>query len=96
MKSDNKVIMENFRMRQNRQYLALAIALLLLVFSVLLYRRSDIFGEISKQTIFTAQIIIIAAFIVFSIVNWRCPACNRYLGADIYREICKKCGTRLR
>jgi len=96
MKREHKEIIKNFRALQSRQYFALAITLLLLVFLVFLYKRSDIFGEISHHTIFTVQIIVIAAFIVFSILNWRCPACRKYLGADINRDRCKKCGARLR
>jgi rRNA maturation endonuclease Nob1 len=40
--------------------------------------------------------VVIIAFIGFSAFNWRCPSCKRYLGADINRHMCKKCGTRLR
>lgn len=83
-------------MRQSRQLFAMAITLLLLIFLVLLYKRPDIFGEISKHSIFAAQLVLIAAFIGFSAVNWRCPACNKYLGSDINRRICRKCRTRLR
>jgi hypothetical protein len=96
MKRDNQQIMKDFQVRQNRQLLALAITLLLLLFFVLVYKHPDIFGEISKNTIFAAQILTIAAFIGFSAVNWRCPACNKYLGSDIHRRACRKCGTRLR
>lgn len=95
MEKDNKQIIKAFQVRQNRQYLALAVTLLLLVFLVFLHKRSDIFGEISRQIIFGAQLAVIVSFIVFSALNWRCPACNRYLGTDIYRHVCKKCGTRL-
>jgi Zn finger protein HypA/HybF involved in hydrogenase expression len=38
----------------------------------------------------------IASFLVFTSLNWRCPACNKNLGADIHRRVCKKCGSRLR
>jgi hypothetical protein len=96
MKRDDKQIMKEFQVRQNRQLLALAITLLLLLFFVLVFKHPDIFGVISKNTIFAAQILTIAAFIGFSVVNWRCPACNKYLGSDIHRRACSKCGTRLR
>ena len=95
MKKDHKQIAKEFRVRQSRQFFAMAITLLLLVLLVLLYKRSDLFGEISKQTIFTAQVVLIASFIGFSVANWRCPACNKYLGSDINRRICRKCRTRL-
>lgn len=94
MKKDQQIF-EEFRVKKNRQYLAIAITLLLLVLCILVYKRSDIFGQVSKNTIFSAQIIIIALFIVFSIINWRCPHCNRYLGHDIGRRRCNKCGKKL-
>lgn len=95
-KIDNKQIMRDFRLRQSRQFLAIAATLLLLLFLSLLYKRSDIIGELSKNTIFAAQIVLIAAFIGFSAFNWRCPSCKKYLGKDINRRKCKQCGTILR
>ena len=94
-KKDHQQITKDFRVRQSRQLFAMAITLLLLIFLVLLYKRPDLFGEISKPSIFAAQVVLIAAFIGFSAANWRCPACNKYLGTDINRRICRKCRTRL-
>jgi hypothetical protein len=94
-KRDNKQIVQNFKLRQSRQFFAIAATLLLLLFLTLLYKRSDLFGELSKDTIFTAQILCIALFIGFSAINWRCPSCDKYLGSNINRRICKKCGARL-
>lgn len=88
--------MQDFRLRQSRQLLAMALTLFLLLFLVLIYKRTDIFGEFSRNDIFAWQIILIAVFIGFSVFNWRCPSCNKYLGSDINRRICKKCGIRLR
>lgn len=94
--SDNEQIIRNFRVRQTRQYLGIAVTLVLLVSLVLVYRRPDIFGEISKRIILFAQMICIVAFVVFSSLNWRCPACNRYLGNDIARLSCRRCGARFK
>lgn len=94
-KKENNQIMRDFRSRLNRQLLAMALTMFLILFLVLIYKRSDIFGEFSKNSIFTSQIILIAVFIWFSVINWRCPSCNKYLGSGINRRICKKCGIRL-
>jgi Na+/citrate or Na+/malate symporter len=94
-KRDNNQIMQDFRLRQSRQLLAMALTLFLLLFLVLIYKRSDIFGEFSKNNIIALQIILIGVFIGFSAINWRCPSCNKYLGGDINKRICKKCGIRL-
>ncbi|MFA4918320.1 MAG: hypothetical protein WC581_03600 [Thermodesulfovibrionales bacterium] len=94
-KKENNQIMRDFRLRLNRQLLAMALTLFLLLFLVLVYKRTDIFGEFSKNNIIALQIILIGVFIGFSAINWRCPSCNKYLGGDINKRICKKCGIRL-
>jgi len=93
---DDDRIMQEFRVRQSRQFLAIAVTLVLLLLLTLLYKRTDLFGEVSKQTILAVEVTVIAAFIGFSAFNWRCPSCNKYLGTDIGRRICRWCGTRLR
>jgi hypothetical protein len=94
-KKDDKKIIQEFRLRQNRQFFAISITLLFLIFLTLLYKRPDLFGEFSKELISITQIVFIAAFIGFSVFNWRCPSCKKYLGHNIGRQRCKKCGTRL-
>jgi hypothetical protein len=94
-KKENNQTMQDFRLRQSRQLLAMALTLFLLLFLVLVYKRTDIFGEFSKNNIVASQIILIGVFIGFSVINWRCPSCNKYLGSDINKRICKKCGIRL-
>jgi hypothetical protein len=94
-KKENDRIIQDFRLRQSRQLLAMALTLFLLLFLVLIYKRTDIFGEFSRSGIFGLQIVLIAAFIGFSFINWRCPSCNKYLGGDINRRICRKCRIRL-
>ena len=36
------------------------------------------------------------AVVVFRIVDWRCPACNRILSLDANPKFCQKCGFKLR
>ncbi|KPK43810.1 MAG: hypothetical protein AMK74_06230 [Nitrospira bacterium SM23_35] len=92
---DTERIIREFRLRQSRQFIAIGLTLFLLLLLALLYTRSDIFGVFSKSTIFLMQIVIIALFIGFSALNWRCPSCNKYLGSDINRRMCKHCRARL-
>ena len=92
---DRNRIVQDFRTRQNRQFIAIAAALFLVSLSAVIYKRPDLFGEFLKSTLFGVQIAIIAAFIGFTSFNWRCPSCTKYLGNDITRRICKKCGARL-
>lgn len=88
--------MQDFEVRRGRQLLAIGVALFLVFFLAMLHKRPTLLGEFSKDTIFGAQVIVISAFVGFSSLNWRCPSCNKYLGYDINRNVCRKCGSRLR
>ena len=94
-KKDPQQILQEFRVRQNRQFIAIALSLFVVMLCAVIYKRPDLFGVFSKSTLFGAQAIIIASYVVFTSYNWTCPSCGKYLGADINRKICKKCGARL-
>lgn len=93
MQSRAEVIRE-FRKRQTRQIIAMAIALFLVLLAAVIYKRPDIFGAFSSKSLMAAQAILIAGFIGFSAINWRCPSCDKYLGSDIHKSRCRKCGAR--
>jgi uncharacterized membrane protein len=95
-KKDDEQIKRDFWLRQGRQLLAIAAALFLVLLMAVVHKRHDLFGEYSKNTLVAAQLVIIAAFIVFTAFNWRCPSCKKYLGKDIYKRACRHCKTRLR
>ena len=95
-KKDTDQIFKEFLARQNRQFIAIAAALFAVLLCGVIYKRPDLFGEFSKSALFGAQIVVIASFMVFTSYNWTCPSCGKYMGADINKSVCKKCGTRLR
>lgn len=94
-KKDPEQIIKEFRVRQNRQFLAIALSLFAVLLCAVIFKRPDLFGEFSKGALFGTQAIIIGSYIGFTSQNWICPACGKYLGTDINRKICKKCGARL-
>jgi uncharacterized membrane protein YbhN (UPF0104 family) len=94
-KNDQR-IKRDFAVRRTRQIIAIAAAVVLLLLFALLYKRPDMFWQISKQNLVIAQLLVILAFINFSAYNWICPSCKKYLGSDMNRKSCKKCGVRLR
>lgn len=96
LKRDARQIMQDFGVRRARQLLAIGVAVCFVLFLAILHKSPAVLGEFSKNTLFGAQVIVIAAFIGFSSVNWRCPSCNKYLGHDMNRRVCRKCGSRLR
>jgi len=42
-----------------------------------------------------AFLLLVGGAIVFSFRNWRCPACDKYLGKGISPRFCPKCGVAL-
>jgi len=94
-KKDDKQIQHQFHVRQNRQIIAIAIALFLVLLSAVLYKRPLFFGELSKGKLYGMQIAAIAAFLGFTVVNWKCPSCDKSLGSNINKRVCGKCGARL-
>jgi hypothetical protein len=94
-RKDPKLIRQEFRARQSRQFIAIAITLFAILSCAVIYKRPDIFGEFSKSTLFGAEVVIIASYMVYTSVNWICPSCGKYMGADINKRTCKKCGARL-
>lgn len=94
-KRDPNEIKREFRVRQTRQIIAVAAALFLVLLAAVMYKRPDLFGAIDRGTLFGVQAVTIAAFIGYTSVNWRCPACGKHLGGDIYRTLCRKCGSRM-
>jgi ribosomal protein S27AE len=95
-KKDPQQIMQEFRVRQNHQFIAIAMALFSVLSCAVIYKRPDLFGEYSKGTLFGAQAVIIVSYMVYTFYNWICPSCGKHLATDINRQICKKCGARLR
>ncbi len=89
-------IMRDFKIRQDRQFVAIAAAMFLVLLCAVIYKRPSLFGQFSKEALFAAEAVVIAAFAGFTFANWRCPACKKRLGADIHRQVCKNCGTRFR
>jgi len=96
MDRSGEQIKAEFALRQGRQNVAIAAATLLIVVFAILYARPGWLGPNSQGTIFSAQAVVIAAFIGFTFQNWRCPVCNRHLGGDLHRHVCGKCRAQLR
>lgn len=95
-KKDHEQVVRKFQTIRKRQVLAIAIALISIIVVAAVSKRPDLFGAFSKKTLSILLLAIILGFVNFSSFNWRCPSCKQYLGNDIGRQICRKCGVRLR
>src|SRR5262245_53589197 len=94
--SQGMSVQQQFAIRRNRQLMtAVPIVLLVLAMST---------EDKAAQTVLGLPIAIIGpigavlavALLVFSFMNWRCPACRRYLGRRINPKFCGSCGVQLR
>ena len=86
----------SFSRRRKRQLL-LAVPLFAAVIAVAVQRDSaspEILG-ISPSIYGPAFLCLVVAALIFSFLNWRCPACNGYLGRTISPRFCAKCGAVL-
>jgi hypothetical protein len=92
---DEQTVRREFIVRQTRQIIAIAAALFLVLLFAALYKRPDLFGNFSKDTLAALQALLVIVFLNFTAFNWRCPSCGKYLGSDINRRVCRRCGARL-
>ena len=91
----NAEIVTEFKKRRTRQIMA--IGPIVLAFIALLSVENNptgIFG-LSPSIILVGAFAVIISVLVFSLLNWRCPSCNKYLGKAINPKFCSKCGTQL-
>lgn len=89
-------IKEEFRKRRMRQILIIP-PIFLVMIPLLMAEKGvrEIYGLPINYFVYLAIGLIFLA-LIFSLKNWRCPACNSYLGKEINPRFCSKCGTQLR
>jgi len=81
-----------FARRQKRQF-GVAAILLLGVASMMLMR-----GHGAPETPAGLALVLgaMVAIFAFSLQNWRCPACQKYLGKGGFPRFCPRCGVPLK
>jgi len=87
-----------FAVRRRRQlFLSIPLAVFMIVILIMLDDKSKapILGLPPSVVVVVFAVVMIAG-IGFSLVNWRCPACRRYLGKHINPSFCHRCGAPLR
>ena len=80
---------------RSRQRIAILLGLFCVAFLAVISKYPGLFFDVSRHIIVRLQVIVILLFVNFTAWNWRCPACRKYLGHDIARTNCNKCGVRL-
>ena len=81
--------------RRKQRFLAVPLIAIFIVFAVFRDRKqSELFG-LSAAIWGPMFLILVAGAVIFSFVNWKCPACNKYLGKNTNPIFCSKCGVEL-
>lgn len=82
--------------RRKQRLLAVPLIALFIGFAVVRDRnQGELFG-FSVAVWGPIFVLLVAGAVIFSFVNWKCPACNRYLGKSANPTFCSKCGVALR
>jgi hypothetical protein len=86
---------EEFRLRRRRQWI-MALPFLLVMGAVALAREpgDSLFG-LAPRVWVPVALAVLAGAVVFSLRNWRCPACKGYLGRGFGPRFCPRCGVAL-
>ena len=88
---------EAFAARRRRQLLVLApLFLIVVAIAALADPRSQAVLGVPASTWAPAIFSAIAGAVAYTLYNWRCPACNKYLGRQPNPRSCGTCGARLR
>ncbi len=88
---------EEFAAKRRRQILAVIPALAAVVaIAVLGDTAGSAFLGLSAAVWRPVGIAVVVGVAGFSLLNWRCPACGRYLGRSFNPAFCPKCGVALR
>jgi hypothetical protein len=88
---------QQFSIRRKRQIiLAIPLVALMVGFAVLTDEGSGTIAGLPPSVAGPGLIVLVAGAVVFSLKNWRCPACDRYLGKGMSPRFCPKCGVALR
>ena len=87
---------QEFAARRKRQLILVVPMLVIFIgFAVLNDERKGAVLGMPAGVLVPAFLVFVGAALVFSFRNWRCPACDKYLGKGMSLRFCPKCGVAL-
>jgi hypothetical protein len=81
-----------FARRQKRQFGVAAVIFAGLISVMIMRDRSPLDSPVGITLVIAAM----AAILIFTLQNWRCPACGKYLGKGAFPRFCPQCGVALK
>ncbi len=92
----NPQMVQEFKERRTRQWIASGLAVLV-IFTMMWLEQHP--GTVDARTLHMmagpSMIIVLVGLVAFSFFNWRCPACQAYLGKGWNPKFCVRCGEPL-
>ncbi len=88
MPERQEAVVASFRRKRTRHLVVLGAVLVSFLYMAVTGGRNTSVGSVLLLVMFAA--------LLFNMVDWRCPACDRYLGKTISPAYCSKCGAPLR
>ncbi|HEX9780190.1 MAG TPA: hypothetical protein VGB20_03150 [bacterium] len=95
MQQRDQRVIEEFGKRRKRQ---LMLTVPFIAAMVLLFVAKDrvlAIDGLSQEAFGGIMLVVVVGLLGFSFKNWRCPACNRYLGKAWNPRFCAGCGVPL-
>lgn len=93
----NDEIKKQFKLRKKKQWLAIIPAVIFLAgYQLLAWQGPSRIAGWPRQILLYPFMLFVMVAIVFIYINWRCPACRKYLGLTFRGRICPKCGAELK
>ncbi|HET9887699.1 MAG TPA: hypothetical protein VFR10_09305 [bacterium] len=87
---------ESFAQRRKKQLLLAALIIPLVLVAVFAEdQRTDTILGYSVEVFGPIFLVAVIAALLFSLRNWRCPACSKYLGRSMNPKFCHNCGVEL-
>ena len=87
----------DFAKRRKRQILGLIPVFAIFLLAIVLDKKPETaLFDVPSEDVLGAAFVVVAGFVAFTLWNWRCPACHRYLGKGTSPAFCSKCGVPLR
>ncbi len=86
-----------FASRRLKQLLITGPVVMLMIFvSMASEGKISVLNSCALSLFMPVILFVVIGVLVFSLINWRCPACNSYLGRSMNPRYCPRCGIGLR
>lgn len=86
--------MREYQKRRKKQWTVVLLCIpVILLFLLQVADKHMVF--IGTGTLAIITVLFLACVVAFTLVNWRCPNCNAFLGKNISAHRCEECGVRL-